>query len=188
MAETHAQSYDIIGQVFSPLYGKPCWNARPGYGSFLTMEFGEPYLKIVEPRLPDDDASDWLKKHRARRQISVMGDWHLWIYCCQWHVFTGSELVGESDLQGSTKECIQRAANELDGQKLVRVSVIPENGTATFEFDLGSRLETQPYDENSDQWLLYEPSGRVFTYGPKGQYSHQPGNTPTDEEKRHSFA
>lgn len=182
------KAQDIIDQVFSPLYGLPCWNARSGYGSFLTMNFGGPYLKISEPRPTKDNVSERLRKMRSRRQVRIWGDWHLWIYCCEWHVFTGEELIGDSDLQGSTKERIQSAADELDGQKLLQVSVTPNAGTSVFKFDLGSRLETQLYDEESEQWMLFEPSGDVFTYGADGRYKHQPGDTPPEKEIWQAFA
>ncbi|HEY4721949.1 MAG TPA: hypothetical protein VII92_08890, partial [Anaerolineae bacterium] len=69
---------------------------------------------------------------------------------------------------------------------LVRVTV-NESFISVFEFDLGGRLEaipnTEAYETTSDLWLLYEPSGYVFTLRADGKHSHTPGNAPTDEEK-----
>jgi hypothetical protein len=72
----------IIEDVFIPIYGKPCWQFQQGYGSFLTLEFGEPHLHIREPWQAGAQASDKLQKHAARRLVSVHGDWHLWVYLC----------------------------------------------------------------------------------------------------------
>jgi hypothetical protein len=165
-----------IDQLFALLYGLPCWNAKSGYGSFLTMEFGEPYLEVHEPRIARPGASERVHKSLARRRVFVHGEWHLWIYCCEWHVYTGDTLMGDSDLQGSTKERIDLAAAELDSQRLTRVEVDPHRGTSTFHFDLGSRLETWPYEPNTKQWYLYQPDGNVLAYRSDGYYKQCPGD------------
>lgn len=172
---------DPVEEVFRRLYGQPCWNARSGYGGFMTMEFGKPSLTIREPRAPRPDASPAAAKHAARRIVTVQGQWHLWIHSCAWRVVTNEKRIGHSNLKGYSKRPIDRAAQELDGQKLLRVSVHPKSSKTIFEFDLGSRLETRPYNQDGDQWLLYEPSGYVLALRGDRQYSHQPGNTPPDE-------
>ncbi len=169
-------------QIFHCLYGQPCWNARSGHGGFMTMEFGKPSLQISEPRLPTVPVAPGEAGSRARRIVTVRGQWHLWIHSCAWQVFTGQKRVGHSNLRGSSKLPIERAARELDGQELVHVAVGPHGGTTVFEFDLGSRLEARPYNQTSDQWLLFEPSGHVFSLRGDGHYSHSPGDTPPDEE------
>jgi hypothetical protein len=175
-----SQAMNAIEACFQPLYGRPCWDAKSGFGSFMTMEFGEPHLEIREPRVAVFSKSKRAQQLLARRLVTVRGEWHLWIYCCEWHVYTGHKLVGDSALESSSKRRIVRAARELDGQKLVSVTVDPSCGGSTFRFDLGSRLETRPY-EDSEQWMLFEPSGEVLTYRADGCYSHHPGDTPRDE-------
>jgi hypothetical protein len=118
-----------------------------------------------------------------RRRVFVHGEWHLWIYCCQWQVTTVTRLVGHSALQSAAKRPILRAAQELDGQRLVGMSIDARRGTSVFAFDLGSRLETHPYDADGQQWLLYEPDGRVLTYRADGCFTHQPGDTPRGQER-----
>jgi hypothetical protein len=171
-----------VEQVFYPLYGLPCWNAKSGYSGSLTMEFGNPFLQIREPRLSRDSLTPDTPEYWAHRLVTVRGQWHLWIHSCAWQVFTGQKRVGHSNLSGSSKRPIDRAAHELDGQKLVHIEVGPQGKTTVFEFDLGSRLESKPYNQTSDQWLLYEPSGYVFSLRGDGYYSHNPGNMPPDEK------
>ena len=36
----------IFQKVFREIYGKPCWNVKPGYGSFFSREFGKPHLEV----------------------------------------------------------------------------------------------------------------------------------------------
>src|SRR4029450_2184389 len=35
-----------------PLHGLPCWNVRRGFASFMTFEFGNPHLDVMEPKEP----------------------------------------------------------------------------------------------------------------------------------------
>ncbi|MCC2670401.1 MAG: hypothetical protein K0Q72_2872 [Armatimonadetes bacterium] len=173
---------NAIESHFQPLIGLPCWNVKPGFGSYLTLEFGEPHLEIQEPRPAREGVSERVRKSLARRHVTTRGQWHLWIYCCRWSVITDGELVGDCALDSDSKEPIRRAAEELDGQKLIGVTIAATSGTCVFYFDLGSRLETVPYDDQSEQWLLYQPGGMVLTFRGDGLYSHQPGDTPRDQE------
>ena len=83
---------DLIRLTFEHVYGLPCWNAKSGWGSFLTMEFGLPHLEIREPSPPKPDWSLRTRRSQARRLVVVHGEWHLWIYCCEWKVHTGKKL------------------------------------------------------------------------------------------------
>jgi hypothetical protein len=111
----------IFQRVFSEVYGHPCWDVKPGYGSFLTLEFGKPHLDVREPIIANKDASLRVRRHLARRSIFVHGEWHLWIYCCAWEVLFNGRHIGN----GSTKLGMQRAAKVLDGQKLVQFFLRP---------------------------------------------------------------
>ena len=162
----------IFSRVFRRLYGLLCWNVKPGYGSFLTFEFGQPHLRIDEPREPKREVSPRVRKMFARRLIHVRGDWHLWIYCCDWFVSEREKVVGDC----SSKSRIQRAAWALDGQKLVAVTIVPRGRRSVFEFDLGGRLETMPYNRDCEQWMLFDPSGRVLTFRADKMYSYHPAD------------
>jgi hypothetical protein len=126
----------IVEDRFRPIYGKPCWHARQGYGSFLTFEFGEPHLYIREPRVSADRASAGVRKNAARRLVTLHGDWHLWIYLCDWRIFSHRQLIASSD---SKNRIIKQAVSELDGQALIRATV-NSSLVSEFEFDLGDKL------------------------------------------------
>lgn len=172
----------IIDEVFAPIYGKPSWQVRQGFGSFLTFEFGEPHLVIREPIHASSDATAKTRKHLAQRQVTIHGDWHLWLYLSDWRILSEGKWLAHSE---STRQQIRKATSILDGQAIVRVSVTRRLLT-TFEFDLGGRVEARPntkaYGQDSDLWLLYEPSGLVFTLRADGQYSHAPGDGSADEQ------
>jgi hypothetical protein len=158
----------LIEKIFQRLYGKPCWGVNPGVGSFLTLDFGRPHLEIREPIVARKSSSATVRKHLARRTVCVHGEWHLWIYCCNWELRSGATRIGDS----STKLRIRRAAEFLDGQSLTGFSISPRNANCVFEFDLGATLITRPYDKRSEQWLLFEPSHRVLILRADGRYRH----------------
>jgi hypothetical protein len=168
----------IFARAFTELYGKPAWRVSPGWGSFLTFEFGEPHLEIREPIVARKEASQRVKQDLARRRVFIHGDWHLWINCCDWKAFSKRKLIGQSTSVSS----IQKAADILDGQALVSFSLRLKPVRCRFEFDLGGRLETYPYDRKSVQWLLYDSRNQVLTLRADDVYSYGPSNRPVAEE------
>jgi hypothetical protein len=173
-----------IDTSFEPLYGVPCWNARVGHGSFLTFEFGQPYLEIREPTPPNPEHQPSVQRLLSRRQVHVHGEWHLWVYCCDWFVsFEGERVNGNS-----SRRRMERAARALNGQALLNVSSDLRRSRWFFDFDLGGRLETRPFSARSGhyqpenvQWKLYQPSAFVLSVRADGTYSHQPGATTPAE-------
>jgi hypothetical protein len=166
-----------IEKVFERILGKPCWDVKPGHGSFLTMEFGRPHLEVREPIAARKGVSAKVREHLARRQVDARGEWHLWIMYCDWEVRCRGKLVGD----GSTRLNTRRAADFLNGQKLIRFSIFPRKVDSIFVFDLGATLETLPYDENSEQWLLFEPSDKVLSVRADGRYKYGPSDLPPDQ-------
>ena len=167
----------IIDEIFKPLYGKYCWCAKKGIGSFLTFEFGEPHLEVHSGFRTKEGIKEF------RRFPAVHGDWHLWVYLCDWTITTHGKVKATSE---SRARDIDRAMGRLNGQSLIQVQV--EAGAQThFVFELGDHLHTKPntaaYGTFYDQWLLYEPSGKVFTLRDDMKYSHNPGIAdPTKKE------
>jgi hypothetical protein len=171
---------DPLYRAFAPLVGLPAWQVRRGHGSFLTLEFGAPHLKIREPKVAPPDMDEQVAAQFRRRLVIPRGEWHLWIYCCHWRVLSGGEEVAWSE---ASDDEIGAAAKELDGQLLTAAEADPAQGTSAFEFDLGATLQTWPYGSGDDtQWMLYMPSGDVFSYRENGFYSLGPGSQSPDEQ------
>jgi len=168
-----------IERVLRRLYGLPCWGVKPGFGSFLTLEFGKPNLEIREPIVARTGASTRVRERLACRGVQVHGEWHLWIYRCDWEVFSGSKRIGDS----STKSKTRRAAEFVNGQKLIRFFVSPRNVNCAFEFDLGAILKTRPNDKESEQWLLYGPSHKILTLRADGCYRYTRSDVPDDQQR-----
>ena len=109
---------DIVGNAFGPAYGHPCWNVKPGVGGFLTMEFGNPTLP-VHALLPTAQAEGV-----PRRGAVVHGEWHLWVYCCEWVVRTDGKEIGHSNLNGRGFALTPRLSNKVENcQKYLFISI-----------------------------------------------------------------
>jgi hypothetical protein len=173
-----------IERSFAKLLGMPCWGVSRGFGSFLTLEFGSPQLVVREPVSPATEASPRVKRLLARRSVHVRGRWHLWVHSCEWQVRTEGRIFGD----WTTPRRIERAARELNGQKLQEVTVGPRGARTRFVFDLGAELETKPYDRSSEQWLLYEPDGRVLTWRADRKYQYGSGDRPSKHLQWRSLA
>jgi hypothetical protein len=174
----------LLDGAFGPVYGQPSWLVRRGHGSFVTFEFGEPRLDVGEPKQRLHVFSPKVHERLATRLVAVHGAWHLWIYCCAWRLTHRGRPLARSE---SRPQRIDSALAVLDGQALVSVSVDADART-TFTFDLGCSLLTWPYDDASEQWLLYEPDGRVLTVRADGRNSHESGATPAEDSQWHPLA
>jgi hypothetical protein len=132
-----------VHDAFTDLLGLRSWSVTQGHGSFLTFEFGDPELRIHEPRMSTHFIGSNEKLEVVTRTAFVCGSWHLWIYCCNWELtFHDRQLVHcESD-----SARIRRALGILNGQALVGVDVASDS-TSTFTFDLGAVLSTSPAHE-----------------------------------------
>ncbi len=147
------------------------------------MEFGEPHLQVglvKEKRLHIEGAPG-----RAPGRFTRFGGrWHLWVYCCDWHLeLDGVELAhNESD-----DATMNRALHFLDGQQVREVRIDPSNAATTFRFDLGCTLRTRPsspgiYDPLVEQWFLHEWDGDVLSVREDGMFTHGPGSTKVEDE------
>ncbi len=150
---------------------------KPGYGSFLTLEFGSPYLDVREPIIANKNASLRVRRHLARRCVFVHGEWHLWIYDCAWEIISGHKRVGND----STRSGVQRAADLLDGQKLTRFSLVPKELRCVFDFDLGATLQTVPNNKKGEQWILYTPNKKVLSLRADGRYQYMRSDQTGDK-------
>ena len=123
----------IERKVFSKLYGKPCWNAKRGWGTFITFDFGKPHLNVYKPY----NVSETFRGKKLRyksRQAYVRGDWHLWIHCAGWQINNQGEKLARWT---SSNERINKALRILDGQALSKITIDLKKIETIFDFDLG---------------------------------------------------
>ncbi len=170
------QTVPIFQKVFREIYGKPCWNVKPGYGSFFTLEFGKPHLEVREPTVANKEAPQKVRRLLARRNVFVHGEWHLRIDSCDWEVLSNGRHVGN----GTTKLSMRRAADLLNGQKLIQFSFFSKEVQCVFEFDLGATLRTVPYDRKGEQWVLHTPDQKALTLRADRRIQYMRADLPRD--------
>jgi hypothetical protein len=105
-------------KIFQPFVGQMAWLLQRGVGSFLTVQFGKPHLRIKEPSVPRYAKTAWIKRDFRRRRVFVKGDWQFWIQC-EWKLSTQTGTL-TSDHRPGTRwdECLQ----DLNGQILLSVA------------------------------------------------------------------
>jgi hypothetical protein len=161
-----------IAEFVKPVLGRPTWLVKRGHGSFVTAEFGSPELDVREPRLMPVFIEGAPAQTRQRYSF-VGGEWHLWIYCCQWSLMLADVQLAHCESDDVT---MHRALHVLNGQALSAVEIEPSDGRTRFSFDLGCTLLTLPaeagvYDrEPIAQWYLYGRSGLVLSVRGDGTY------------------
>lgn len=77
---------------------------------------------------------------------------------------------------------MEPATEFLDGQALATAKT-DSSAKSTFTFVLGGVLTTTPFDEKSEQWMLYQPDGSVLSLRADGMYCLAPANTKAQDEE-----
>ena len=75
---------------------------------------------------------------------------------------------------------MRRAADLLDGQKLIEFSFFPKKVQCIFEFDLGATLRTVPYNRKGEQWVLHTPERKALTLRADRRYQYMRADSPGD--------
>jgi hypothetical protein len=167
------------------MFGLRSWLVRKGHGSFITLEFGDPEVRVDEARL----LPIFIEGGPARtmiRSADVHGHWHLWMYSCLWSLTLDGFGLAHSESDDRT---IGRALQVLNGQALMSVDADPRSGSSTFTFDLGCVLATRPaapttsHHDPEEQWMLFQPNGQVLAVRDDGRYSLHAGSAPPDEHR-----
>lgn len=147
-----------IEKLFRPLVGQRAWGAKVGWGSFVTVEFGARRLQ-----------------HRH-----FHGDWHLWLYQCDWTLRSETHELANSE---SKKGMMQLAVENLNGAELAHVAFNPADMVTEFTFDRILRLRCQPYSDaevDEECWMLFLPDKQVASLDARG-LRFEPAQTPREE-------
>jgi hypothetical protein len=128
-----------IDALFRPLLGQRPWRASVGWGSFVTLEFGGKRL---------------YNGH-------YHGDWHLWLYQCEWTLTSNGRLMANSE---SKKKLMQLAIDNLKGAELTDFSFDSQRRITEFVFENHLELKCKPYADaapDEDYWILFTPDQQV---------------------------
>ena len=140
-----------VKTIISDLIGLNAWGVKLGVGSFITMEFGRPEEESDGP---------------------VHGEWHLWVYCCEWRLEKEGRFLAGS---GDTRDVIEAALRKVEGTVLASFEVFDSglDAVLTFSQDLVLRL-FYIYSDSYEHWMVYLPEGNVLTAGPGQGWSLAP--------------
>lgn len=131
------------------LSGLCCWNVVNGYGSWISLNFGDPRLEISGP-----NPNSTVQNRRDCRKAVLKGDFWLWIDMCHWDIYFKNKKIAHSE---SRQKTIDKALQIIDGQILKRVEILLNPVRTNFIFDLGGEIRAYPYDEkkNYELWNFY---------------------------------
>ena len=135
-----------IEALFHPLIGQKAWGASIGYGSFVTIEFG--------------------RRHRFDHHDH--GEWHLWLYQCDWELHSGKRLLAHSE---SKKHFMELAIDNLNERNLTGMSFDSRLMRTVFTFDNDLHLACKPYpdaDPDEEYWMLFLPDQQVVSLRESG--------------------
>ncbi len=138
-----------VANFFGRLQGLPCWHWEQTYASWLSINFGQPHLKITEA---DPNAKS---RYRRKRSVLVDGDHRLSITMSEWHIImNGHELAWSN----SPRKTIREALCEINGQNLFKVDIDIVRRKTTFLFESNIELRVKS-DENLKRcdslWKLF---------------------------------
>ena len=170
-----SSALSTVEEVFRPIVGKWAWHVRRGFGSFLTMEFGEPRLEVRDPRDLAEDVSDQVRRNFKKRRVTLVGEWHLWVQYCDWAILTPNS--GVSNRETDAKK-VDQCLEELDGQALVAVDDNAARASCLLHFDLGATLELSPSldSDDNDLWTVHHLHNTVFGYRSNGTVVSEPAD------------
>jgi hypothetical protein len=142
-------SQSVISEHFAEVVGRPCWQVSSEYGTWLSLNFGQPSLHIREGN-PEARLTSM-----QRRQATIRGSSLLWVEMGGWELLKKSKRLFHS---GQSRGYLRKAASQLDGQLLDRVEIIASPLQTSFFFDHGSELRVFIHPESSRDeplWHLY---------------------------------
>jgi hypothetical protein len=140
-----------IKELLQQIVGELVWAAKRGHGTFITMEFGAPHLVVREP-IKSTSTAPRVVRLLARRQVSIRGEFSLFIQDSRWSISTKDRTVGLDSRESVVREVLQ----DLDGQRVSAVSFA--SADTILEFDLGATVRLGksifPTEPKSDLWSL----------------------------------
>src|SRR6185437_15308565 len=127
-----------IAEAVLKLSGKTAWGVRLGHGSFLTLEFGKPVVA---------------------QQGQSHGEWHLWLYMCNWRLETNQGVLAGSN---DDRETIERALQETPFGAVEVIRAISRSSDLFIRFQSGVDLLSFSSSSSPDeeQWKLFTPQGK----------------------------
>jgi hypothetical protein len=140
-----------LNDLFAGVLGQIVWQANTGFGNSITLEFGQPQLRIREPLNPATTEPNSVLGRLRRRSVVLSGMYHLWVQNCTWEITDPTQLIQNPT---NSEEKIFSEIELLNGQYLKAVISDLRQQRLTFEFDLGSKLLLSFPESRADSDIL----------------------------------
>lgn len=164
----------LAGLALSKLHGAFAWSCRPGIGTFFTMEFGEPHLRVREPRISSRPMSERVRDVLARRQVFTEGDYTLWVCNARWILETREGVLADAT---AGPPSVPEAVAAIDGRRLLGHDVVGSPAFVTLHFEDGVSLHIRGAADVTGLhvWSFHRRSVDTLAVGADGGVSVEPG-------------
>lgn len=171
-----------IQNIIEPIIGQLVWGVKQGYGSFLSLEFGNPKIDFSGIKKPLDKGR-FPFNNFENRHVTIKGDHTFFVNMANWKIYANeSELAYDE----SERNEIEFALSFINGQKLKKVIIDSNQKTTEFEFDLGGiiKISNENYsDEINEMWNFYTESEKVLTYRNDGKACYENAKNEYGKDK-----
>ena len=151
-------------EMLRRIIGEICWGVSYDRQLNLSLNFGEPHLRIRDPRPNAKSPS------LRRRGVTPSGTWWLWVRIARWQL----EIPSLHSVSGTSSiRKIGHAIRELEGECLSDCEVARTTGKTVLTFDAGSTLRISRFSktDEDDLWTVYGPNGISGAVNAQGGFS-----------------
>lgn len=139
----------LFRDYFGQLEGLHCWQVSSELGTWLSLSFGQPHVRVRE------DNPHGKSERLRRRHAYVEGDFFLWFEMGEWEYYEKGKRRYHS---GQSRAYLRRTAARLQSQCIARVQLVEQPAKMVFDFDLGGQLLVRPASDAAQDdplWHLY---------------------------------
>jgi hypothetical protein len=157
----------LFVDYFGQMSGLPCWDSSSEFGTWLSLRFGQPKVKVREGNPAGET------ERQRRRSVFVDGDFLLWFEMGKWEYFENGKRMYHS---GQSRGYLRRVAVRLQSQCLSAVEVLELPSTVRFYFDMGGCVVVRATDDaepDDPLWHIYAFE-RCLTLRANGTLEHGP--------------
>lgn len=144
-----ARKNGVVDVPFADLFA---WGARRTFGTFFELQFGEPYLEVLEPRPAAPRQSGAGMTKPRRRRVEPRGTWTIWVKSSSWEVVHRTQRLASSD---DSSEHIQSALDLVNGLKFLEIRVSSKQSRTTLSFEDGHKIVIRRVASDDGQWAIF---------------------------------
>lgn len=157
------------------LVGEYVWGVEVGYGQVLRMNFGTPFLRVIEPRSTDSE-DERVRNALRRRKVIPTGKWEIFMGDGTWSLHSNDHIITRYKDQEGADSAVQ----DLSGQILVSYSINTQTKALKMTFDLGAEVHVCCSENDGEedwstrgQWTIFIQDGGALTMQSDGEMIYE---------------